>query len=162
MPNQKGYTWHLWFNISERSCARAEEPDSSNHPAVIDFKCWCTRVLTGWREIFLQSYIRLGDICFSFLKEGLLKFCLATAFTECVAVTVDDMLFQTRLLATASKNTMATMLPAAQATPHTSCDVPFPSVLVDRASETRSRIRYPFAVLEGTVNQRKIQTFAMQ
>ena len=26
MPNPKGYTRHIWFNISERSCARAEEP----------------------------------------------------------------------------------------------------------------------------------------
>ena len=66
-----------------------------------------------------------------------MKFCLATAFKECVAVTVDDMLFQAGLLATVSKNTMAMLLSAAQFTPHTSSDVPWPSVLIDRASETR-------------------------
>ena len=49
-----------------------------------------------------------------------MKFCLATAFKECVAVTVDDMLLQAGLLAAASKNTMAILFSAAQFTPHTS------------------------------------------
>ena len=67
-----------------------------------------------------------------------MKFCLATAFKECVAVTVDDMLLQAALLATASKNTMVMLVSTAQFTPHTSSDVPWPNVPIDRATETRS------------------------
>ena len=60
-PTKKGIPGTSGLTYLNALAPERKNPDWANHPGVIVFKCWCTRVLSGLREIFLQSYIRLGE-----------------------------------------------------------------------------------------------------